>query len=110
MKKHLIILLCFISYFSFGQDGEVYNDYENLINFEPTEVSSSAILIFDFENSEEITYKLINNDKIISTSTINKGEGKIMKKVDFSTLKKGVYIIEYYIDDNKVKQLTFSKL
>ena len=110
MKKYLIILFCLISYLSFGQDRQVNGYYENLINFEPKEVTSSAILIFNFEDSKEISYKLISNNKVILTTTFNKNEGKIMRKVDFSTLKKGVYLIEYYIDDKKVKQLTFSKL
>ena len=110
MEKILITLFFFISFLSFGQEKKGNDFYENLINFEPTEVVSSALLIFNFESPEEITYKLFDDDKVILTITFDKDEGEVIKKVDFSTLKKGIYLIEYYIDNEKVKQLTFSKL
>ena len=46
----------------------------------------------------------------MKSSTINKGEGTMVKKVDFSLLKKGTYYINFYIDKKNVKQLTFNKL
>jgi ABC-type maltose transport system permease subunit len=110
MKKNLLVLLIFFPFFLFSQESVSDNNYENFIKIEPTEVYSSAILIFDFEKAQEITYTLKYNNTIISTAIVAKGEGKVIKKVDFSLLKKGVYLIEYYIDTNKVKQLTFSKL
>jgi len=75
-----------------------------------TEVYSSAILIFDFEKAQEITYTLTYNGTIISKAIVNKEKGKVIKKVDFSLLKKGIYLVNYYIDTKKIKQLTFSKL
>ena len=110
MKKNLLVLLIFFPFFLFSQESVSDNNYENFIKIEPTEVYSSAILIFDFEKAQEITYTLKYNNTIISTAVVNKEKGELIKKVDFSLLKKGVYIVDYYIDEKKVKQLTFSKL
>ena len=65
--------------------------YQDLIKIEPTEVYSSAILIFDFEPAKEISYDLVYDSMTMNGSIINKGEGKMVKKVDFSLLKKGTY-------------------
>jgi hypothetical protein len=110
MKKNLLVLLIFFPFFLFSQESVSDNNYENFIKIEPTEVYSSAILIFDFEKAQEITYTLTYNNTIISTAVVNKEKGNVIKKVDFSLLKKGIYVVEYYIDEKKVKQLTFSKL
>ena len=110
MKKNLLVLLIFFPFFLFSQESVSDNNYENFIKIEPTEVYSSAILIFDFEKAQEITYTLTYNNTIISTAVVNKEKGNVIKKVDFSLLKKGIYVVDYYIDEKKVKQLTFSKL
>ena len=110
MKKTFLMLLFFVPFFLFSQEIISDNNYENFIKIEPIEVFSSAILIFDFEMPKEITYTLKHKNSIVSTSIFNKENGKVIKKVDFSLLKKGIYLIEYYIDTEKVKQLTFSKL
>tara|TARA_B100000809_G_scaffold195400_1_gene194765 strand:- start:887 stop:1219 length:333 start_codon:yes stop_codon:yes gene_type:complete len=110
MNKKSLILLFFVPFFLFSQEAIIDNNYENFIKIEPKVVFSSAILTFDFEMAKEITYILSYNNTVISTSTFIKVKGKAMKKVDFSLLKKGIYLVEYYIDEKKVKQLTFSKL
>ena len=108
MKKNLLVLLIFFPFFLFSQESVSDNNYENLIKIEPTEVYSSAILIFDFEKAQEITYTLTYNNTIISTAVVNKEKGNVIKKVDFSLLKKGIYVVDYYIDEKKVKQLNYN--
>lgn len=110
MKKTLLVLFIFFPFFLFSQESIINNNYENFIKIEPTEVYSSAIFIFEFEPAKEISYDLVNNSLNIKGSTINKAEGKMVKKVDFSLLKKGTYYINFYIDKKNVKQLTFNKL
>ena len=71
MKKTLLVLFIFFPFFLFSQESIINNNYENFIKIEPTEVYSSAILIFDFEKAQEITYTLTYNNTIISTAVIN---------------------------------------
>jgi hypothetical protein len=110
MKRNLYILLTLISFFSYSQEKTQTISYQDLIKIEPTEVYSSVIFIFDFEPAKEISYDLVYDSKTMNGSTINKGKGKMVKKVDFSELKKGMYYINFYIEKRNVKQLTFNKL
>ena len=110
MKRNLFILLTLISFFSYSQEKTQTISYQDLIKIEPTEVYSSTILIFDFEPAKEISYDLVYDSMTMNGSIINKGEGMMVKKVDFSLLEKGMYYINFYIDKKNVKQLTFNKL
>lgn len=110
MKKTLLVLFIFFPFFLFSQESIINNNYENFIKIEPTEVYSSAIFIFEFKPAKEISYDLVYDSMTMKSSTINKGEGTMVKKVDFSLLKKGTYYINFYIDKKNVKQLTFNKL
>ena len=80
MKKNILVLFIFFPFFLFSQESISDNNYENFIKLEPTEVYSSAILIFDFEKAQDITYTLKYNNTIISTAIVNKKSGLFIIK------------------------------
>jgi hypothetical protein len=94
---------------SYCQDKKDSNYFEKHITFKPTEVYSSGILNFNFEESKNLIYRITKNNEVISSFNVKKDEGLYTKKIDLSFLENGQYNLKIFIDDIEVKQVDFIK-
>jgi hypothetical protein len=109
MKKPLILLAFLFTALIYSQESTPLS-YSATIDFEPAEVSSSAVVTMDFADPKEVKYTVVKNNETILTKEITKNEGTQALKIDLSFLEKGTYEIHIFIDDNEVKNQTFKKL
>tara|TARA_R110002012_G_scaffold148441_3_gene307280 strand:+ start:25240 stop:25569 length:330 start_codon:yes stop_codon:yes gene_type:complete len=109
MKKLLTLFAFLLVSFVYAQENNNI-EYRSTISMEPSEVSSSALLNFEFSNAKTIKYIISRNDIDISTKEIIKNEGLQMIKTDFSFLENGTYEIRFFIDEVEVKKIAFRKI
>ncbi len=109
MKKLLTLIAFLLVSFVYGQENN-NTDYSSTISMEPSKVSSSALLNFEFSDASTIKYIISRNDIDVSTKEISKNEGLQMVKADFSFLENGTYEIRFLIDEVEVKKIAFRKI
>lgn|SRR5688572_22656304 len=106
MKKLFILTAMFCISIIYGQEKEITS-----ISMEPSEVVSSAVLVFDFTESIFLKYKITNdNDENVLEKEIEKTIGRQILKIDLSFLEKGMYTIHFFNDENEIKMLPFKKI
>src|SRR5690606_8683994 len=109
MNKTLLLLTLLFSSFVYSQENSPIN-YDSSITFTPLEVTSSAVLMMDFNHSKEIKYTITKNNETFISKELTKNEGSQAVKMDLSLLDKGTYEIHIYIKGTEVKKHTFKKV
>ena len=109
MKK-ITFLLLFVCATTFYAQNIPVGGYGSNIEFEPAEVSSSAILNFSFSEAKTIKYVVTLDDKEVLSAEVSKKEGGQIMKTDLSPLENGRYTIHFIIDGAEVKKIPFKKI
>lgn len=109
MKNLLLIIAILFVSITYGQKN-VVSKYDGLITMEPSEVLASAVLNLNFAEANTLKYTITQNNELLITKEIDKSEGAQMKKLDFSSLKNGMYEIHFFVEDNEVKKISFKKI